>query len=101
MAIKADLARLLEFVADEQEKTVSLSRETVFIALVALEHSNVGYRGHWLVDGVALSDGQWDQASALVNLAWQELLQASQAMTQSTLLSDIETLIIRVEFPLE
>lgn len=70
---KYDLTKLEDLVDGESSKEVTLSPETVYLCLMAL-NDRVRYRGAWLDDDAPISGNRWDVAENLVNKAIGELM---------------------------
>lgn len=69
---KYDLTKLEDLATGFSSPTVTLSPETVFLCLLALE-DRARFRGAWLDNGNDISDSRWDVAENIINVAIDEI----------------------------
>lgn len=75
MANKFDLTKLEDLADGFTSESVTLSPETVFLCVMALDDRTV-YRGAWVDDDGTISNSRWDEAVNLVEQAKEELMGA-------------------------
>lgn len=70
---KYDLTKLENLAAGFADKNITISPETMFLCIMALDDRAV-YRGAWVDDNGEMSDSRWDVAVNLVEQAKKELM---------------------------
>lgn len=75
MSNKFDLTKLEDLADGFSSQNITLSPETVFLCLMALDDRAV-YRGAWVDDDGVISASRWDVAAATVEKAKLELMVA-------------------------
>lgn len=70
---KYDLKKLEDLAAGDADKTITISPETMFLCIMALDDRAI-YRGAWVDDDGTISDSRWDAAINLVETAKKELM---------------------------
>jgi len=74
MANKFDLTKLEDLASGLSAESVTLSPETMFLCLMAL-NDRAQYRGAWVDDDDVISDSRWDEAENYIDTAKAELTQ--------------------------
>jgi len=73
MKNKFDLIKLEDLASGFTSQNITLSPETAFLCVMALDDRAI-YRGSWLDDDEVISDSRWDEAINLVERAKEELM---------------------------